>query len=99
MAQLDGGAVRRHEGLGLIVLAGAVSAGLALGLWSGQRPDTPAPIAVASSTGQQPQARRAAPVRAADRQGPVSDEQRRRLLLILMMNSAGPLGPFGKVGR
>jgi hypothetical protein len=102
MAQLISGAVRRYEGLGLLVLAGALSAGLAIALWSGERRDNPTPIAVVASTLQRSQARPAAPALAADRQGrdvPTPDEQRRRLLLMLMMNSAGPLGPYGKVGR
>ncbi len=102
MAQPDVGAVRRHEGLGLIVLAGAVSACLAFALWSGERSDDPAPVAVASSTVQQPRARPAVPGLADDRQAhnvSAPDKQGRRLLLLLMMSGAGSLGPYGKIGR
>ena len=93
---------RRYEGLGLIGLAGVVSVGLVIALWPGERSDTLTPVAVAGSPVQQPRARPGAPVLAADRQAPnapATDEQRRRFLLLLMMNSAGPLGPYGKIGR
>jgi hypothetical protein len=93
---------RRHEGLGLIGLAGVVSVGLAIALWPGERSDNLTPVGVAGSPAEQPRARPAAPVLAADRQAhnaPATDEQRRRFLLLLMMNSAGPLGPYGKIGR
>jgi hypothetical protein len=93
---------RRYEGLGLIGLAGAVSVGLAIALWPGERSDNPTPVAVAGSPLEQPRARLAVPVLAADHQAhnaPGTDDQRRRFLLLLMMNSAGPLGPYGKVGR
>jgi hypothetical protein len=42
------------------VLAGALSAGLAIALWSGERRDNPTPIAVVASTLQRSQARPAA---------------------------------------
>jgi hypothetical protein len=92
--------VRRYEGLALIFLAGVVSGGLAVAMWSGERSDSVKPAAVASSTAQQQLP--AAPGRATDHQArnvSTPDDQSRRLLLFLMMNGAGSLGPYGKIGR
>ncbi len=104
MAVLNAGAVRqaRYEGLGLTFLAGVVCGGLAVGLWFGERSDNLTPVSVASSTVQQPRVQPAAPVLAADREAPnvpAPDERRRRLLFFLMVNGAGSLGPYGRVGR
>jgi len=93
---------RRYEGLSLIGLAGVVSVGLAIALWAGDRSDNLTPAAVAGAPVHQPRERPAAPALAADRpahDAPATDEQHRRLLLLLMMNSAGPLGPYGKISR
>jgi hypothetical protein len=88
--------VRRYEGLALIFLAGVVSGGLAVAMWSGERSDSVKPAAMASSTAPE------APGRATDHQAlniSAPDDHSRRLLLFLMMNGAGSLGPYGKIGR
>jgi hypothetical protein len=104
MAQSDLAFVRRerrHGGLGLI-LAGVVAGSLAIGLWSSERPDDPTPVVGAGSTQEQPRALPATPIRATDHQAhnvPAPDDQSRRLLMMLMTNGAGPLQPYGGLGR
>jgi hypothetical protein len=91
--------VRRHECLALIFLAGVVSGGLAVAVWSSERSDSVKPAAVVSSTARQ---QLPAPLRATDpraRNVSTPDDQSRRLLLFLMMNGASSLGPYGKIGR
>jgi hypothetical protein len=93
--------VRRYGGLGLI-LAGVLAGSLAIGLWSSERRDDPTPVAGARSTREQPRARAASPVPAVAPEAPKpspTDEQRRRLLIMLMTNGAGPLRPYGGLGR
>jgi hypothetical protein len=93
--------VRRYGGLGLI-LAGVVAGGLAIGPWSSERRDDPTPVVGAGSTREPPRALPASPVSAVAPEAPKpspTDEQRRRLLIVLMMNGAGPLRPYGGLGR
>jgi hypothetical protein len=94
--------MRRYEGLGLIVLAGVLAGGLAIALWPGEQSGNLTPVALAGSATHQPRTRPAAPALAPDpqvRNVSAPDEQSRRVLLMLMFNSAGPLGPYGKIGR
>jgi hypothetical protein len=92
---------RRYGGLGLI-LAGVLAGSLAIGPWSSERRDDPTPVAGARSTQEQPRARAASPVPAVAPEAPKpspTDERRRRLLITLMTNGAGPLRPYGGLGR
>jgi hypothetical protein len=80
-------------GLCLGVLAGLVLGGGALG----DEPRHPAPVALASAA-PNPATASPAPSTAAPANARFDDRQR-RMLLLLVMRSAGPLGPYGALGR
>jgi hypothetical protein len=92
---------RRFEGLGLLLLA-AVLVGLAFALWPKSH-DSPATIVQAASvvhpmSRMQPAA--LARTRKSQEAKPApTDEQRRRLLVVLLMNGGTWVGPYGRLAR
>jgi hypothetical protein len=96
----------RREGIGVGLVAALAFVGVALADAPAGPPDNPAVAGRSGSTiapaAISPAAARVEPVLADDpKPAPSvpSREQQRRVLMLLLMNSAGPLGPYGGLGR
>jgi hypothetical protein len=87
---------RRFEGLGLLLLA-AVLVGLAFALWPASH-DNPATIVQAASV-VHPMSRMSRAGKSQEAKPAPTDEQRRRFLVVLLMNGGTWVGPYGRLAR